>query len=645
MINEYGYLRVAAVSPELKLGNVDFNTEEIIKTLKELETKKVSVAVFPEMSITGYSCGDLFLNDHLLDKAIEGLVKIKKATKKLKITSLVGLPIRIDNQLFNVGAVIENGQIKGIVPKSFIPNYSEFYEKRYFKEAKDLNSTSVVIDNEEIPVGTDLIFQDEKYQEFTFGLEICEDMWVVDTPSNKLCLGGAKVIFNLSASNEVIGKYEYRRNLISSLAAKNLCGYVYASSGVGESTSDLVFSGYCGIYENGTCLKENERFNFNTNYVISDIDIKRIDNMRLRNTNYGSINEYFRIIKLSLNNDANDLLRTYNPYPFVPSDSEIVKRCSEIINIQAFALARRIRCTNSKTCVLGLSGGLDSTLAFLIIMESFKILNIDSANLIAITMPGFGTTDRTLNNAANLAKGYGCTFKEIPIKDVCEVHFKDIGLSSEDRSVTYENAQARSRTQILMDIANKENGLVIGTGDMSEAALGWCTYNGDHMSMYAVNISIPKTLVRYLVKYYASKEENKKVKKALEDILDTPISPELLPPSKDGKILQKTEEKVGPYILHDFFLYHFLRYGASPKKIYYIACKTFKDMYSKEEIEKWLNFFLRRFTMQQFKRSCMPDGPKVGTISLSPRGDLRLPSDLDINTLLGSDYNGDYFKQ
>ena len=440
------------------------------------------------------------------------------------------------------------------------------------------------------------------------------------------------MIFNLSASNEVIGKAQYRRNLINMQSAKNVCAYIYSSSGVNESSTDLVFSGYAGISENGSTLVENERFNFKTNHIISDVDIQRLMNNRIKDISFmgiGAINSY-RVINIDLKDNNNDLKRIYDAYPFVPSNEDKrAERCSEIINIQACGLAKRIKHAGMKKCVIGISGGLDSTLAFLVIIEAYRKLGISFDNLIGVTMPGFGTTGRTYNNALTLMKNYGVTMREVSIKEASLQHFKDIGLEETDRSVTYENTQARERTQILMDIANKEGGLVIGTGDLSELALGWCTYNGDHMSMYAVNTSIPKTLVRYLVKYFADIEQNEECKKTILDILDTPISPELLPPSKDGKIEQQTESVVGPYILHDFFLYHFMRYGASPDKIKYIASKTFDGMYDEETIDKWLKFFIKRFFNQQFKRSCLPDGPKVGTISVSPRGDLRMPSDAD----------------
>ena len=639
MNKKYGYVRVAAAVPELKVANVKFNTEEIIKEIKLLTQEGVQIVVFPELSITGYTCADLFSQDVLLTEALNGLKKIMMETSDLNIISIVGAPIVCDNQLFNCAIVINRGEILGIVPKTYIPNYSEFYEKRWFSTSETLTSKIIKIFDRYVPIGIDLIFKDAFDKRITFGIEVCEDLWSPKAPSVEAALNGATMIFNLSASNEVIGKYQYRKNLISMQSAKNVCAYIYTSSGVNESTTDLVFSGYAGIYENGTLLAETERFNFNTNHIIRDIDVQRLMNNRIKDISFMGIgaSSVYRVIEIMLQDNNTDLLRDYDAYPFVPSNEDKrASRCKEIITIQACGLAKRIKHTNMKKCVIGISGGLDSTLAFLVVIEAYRMLGISNDNLIGITMPGFGTTGRTYNNALTLMKNYGVTIREISIKDASLQHFKDIGLDENDRSVTYENTQARERTQILMDVANKEGGLVIGTGDLSELALGWCTYNGDHMSMYAVNSSIPKTLVRYLVKYYADVEQNEECKKTILDILATPISPELLPPDKNDNIKQETESVVGPYILHDFFLYHFMRYGASPDKIRYIAKKVFVRMYSEETIDKWLKFFIKRFFNQQFKRSCLPDGPKVGTISVSPRGDLRMPSDGDSSVWLGN---------
>ena len=632
MNKKFGYVRVAASVPELKVANVEFNTKEVIKEIKALDKEGVQIVTFPELCLTGYTCADLFSQDILITKSKEAIKEVIDSTKLLDIISIIGAPIVCDNQLFNCGVVINKGKILGIVPKTYIPNYGEFYEKRWFSTSNTLTSKTINLFGKEVPIGIDLVFRDINDSKFTFGIEICEDLWSPKAPSVEAALNGATMIFNLSASNEVIGKAQYRRNLINMQSAKNVCAYIYSSSGVNESSTDLVFSGYAGISENGSMLVENERFNFKTNHIISDVDIQRLMNNRIKDISFmgiGAINNY-RVINIDLKDNNNDLKRIYDAYPFVPSNEDKrAERCSEIINIQACGLAKRIKHTGMKKCVIGISGGLDSTLAFLVIIEAYRKLGISFDNLIGVTMPGFGTTGRTYNNALTLMKNYGVTMREVSIKEASLQHFKDIGLEETDRSVTYENTQARERTQILMDIANKEGGLVIGTGDLSELALGWCTYNGDHMSMYAVNTSIPKTLVRYLVKYFADIEQNEECKKTILDILDTPISPELLPPSKDGKIEQQTESVVGPYILHDFFLYHFMRYGASPDKIKYIASKTFDGMYDEETIDKWLKFFIKRFFNQQFKRSCLPDGPKVGTISVSPRGDLRMPSDAD----------------
>ena len=632
MNKKFGYVRVAASVPELKVANVEFNTKEVIKEIKTLDKEGVQIVTFPELCLTGYTCADLFSQDILITKSKEAIKEVIDSTKLLDIISIIGAPIVCDNQLFNCGVVINKGEILGVVPKTYIPNYGEFYEKRWFSTSNTLTSKTINLFGKEVPIGIDLVFRDINDSKFAFGIEICEDLWSPKAPSVEAALNGATMIFNLSASNEVIGKAQYRRNLINMQSAKNVCAYIYSSSGVNESSTDLVFSGYAGISENGSMLVENERFNFKTNHIISDVDIQRLMNNRIKDISFmgiGAINNY-RVIDIDLKDNNNDLKRIYDAYPFVPSNEDKrAERCSEIINIQACGLAKRIKHTGMKKCVIGISGGLDSTLAFLVIIEAYRKLGISFDNLIGVTMPGFGTTGRTYNNALTLMKNYGVTMREVSIKEASLQHFKDIGLEETDRSVTYENTQARERTQILMDIANKEGGLVIGTGDLSELALGWCTYNGDHMSMYAVNTSIPKTLVRYLVKYFADIEQNEECKKTILDILDTPISPELLPPSKDGKIEQQTESVVGPYILHDFFLYHFMRYGASPDKIKYIASKTFDGMYDEETIDKWLKFFIKRFFNQQFKRSCLPDGPKVGTISVSPRGDLRMPSDAD----------------
>ena len=633
-MKEYGFMRVSAVVPELKISDVEFNVKEIKKMMKEAEKRGSEITLFPELCLTGYTCQDLFLNEHLIANSLAGLIELKEYTKKVKGVFIVGLVVRSDNQLFNVAAVLENGSILGIVPKTYIPNYGEFYEKRWFSEDVRRISDTITIDGMVIPFKTNILFQEKDNPLATFGIEICEDLWCTYPPSNDLTIRGAKMIFNLSASNEIIGKSEYRKNLVKGQSEKTISAYIYASSGVNESTTDLVFSGAAFIYENGHMLKENNRFDFNSNIITADIDLARLESMRTKDISYMGVikdrDKKYDIVTFLGYDAANELERTYAKTPFVPkSVSHRNERCEEILNIQAHALAKRLVATGIKKCVVGISGGLDSTLAFLVVIKAYDILGLDHKDIYGITMPGFGTTNRTYTNACSFVKLYGATLKEINIKDACLQHFKDIEHDPKNLDVTYENVQARERTQILMDYANKIGGLVIGTGDLSELALGWCTYNGDHMSMYAVNVSIPKTLVKYLVLYYGETEEDQKRKKIILDILDTPVSPELLPPSEDDEILQQTESIVGPYILHDFFLYHFLRYGASPKKIKYLATKTFNDMFSESEIEKWLNFFIKRFFSQQFKRSCLPDGPKVGTISLSPRGDLRMPSDAD----------------
>ena len=625
MNKKFGYVRVAASVPEIKVANVEFNVKEIVNEIKKLAKEGVQVVTFPELSITGYTCGDLFNQDFLVEKSIEGLETIVKDTAKLDIVSIVGMPIRIDNKLYNTSVVVSKGEVLGIVPKTYIDRHGE--EGRWFNTADTLRSKSINLLGKEVVVGTDLLFRDKEDKRITLGIEVGEDLWNVKNPSINLALGGATIIVNPAASNELIGKYEYRKNLLKITSAKTVSAYIYVSSGVNESTTDLVFSGYAGIYENGKELVENDRFIFETNHIIQDVDIQRIINNRNKELDNYTDKEY-RIVDINIKDTNEKIVRHYDIYPFVPNnENERDSRCAEIVNMLACGLAKRLKHIGIKKCVMGISGGLDSTLAFLVVMEAYKKLGISNDNFIGVTMPGFGTSGRTYNNALNLMKSFGVTSMEVSIKDACLQHFKDIGIDENDRSVAYENTQARERTQILMDIANKEGGLVVGTGDLSELILGWCTYNGDHMSMYCVNGNIPKTLVRYLVNYFGLKEENEECKKTIMDILDTPISPELLPPTKDGKIAQKTESVVGPYVLHDFFLYHFMRYGASPEKIKYIALQVFDGMYTQETITKWLKFFIKRFFNQQFKRSCLPDGPKIGTVGVSPRGDLVMPSD------------------
>ena len=638
MLKEQGFVRVGAVVPKLKVADTEFNCNEIIKQIEVASNNKIQIVVFPELCVTGYTCQDLFEQDTLLEEAEKALNKILDYTNNLDIICIIGMPIKAENQLFNTAVVIQKGKILGIVPKTFIPNYGEFYEKRWFASSKNANKKEIEILGQKVPFGIDLLFKDKENNEICFGIEVCEDIWAVEPPSNKLALLGANIIFNLSASNEVIGKKEYRRELVKMQSAKTISGYVYCSSGVNESTSDVVFSGESMIFENGSCLTNNQRFDFESNMIFTEIDTKRLANDRRKNISFmgNPVDLEYREIKINIPDNIENLTREYSKTPFVPEDKKKISEiCEEILNIQSYGLAKRLLHTNINKTVIGISGGLDSTLAFLVIIKAYEILNLPKENIIAITMPGFGTTSRTHNNSMKLINEYGATFREINITKSSLQHFEDIGHDKNIKDVTYENAQARERTKILMDIANKENGLVVGTGDLSELALGWCTYNGDHMSMYAVNASIPKTLVKYIIKWVAdnSKEECKNI---INDILDTPISPELLPPDENGNIEQKTEEQVGPYILHDFFLYHFLRYGAETKKIYMLACKTFKNDFKKEEIKHWLQVFIKRFFTQQFKRNCMPDGPKVGTVSLSPRGDLRMPSDASYNIWLNN---------
>ena len=633
-MKKYGFVRVGAIVNKLVLASPIDNAKEIINMLKKACGEGVSIVTTPELALTGYTCGDLFLHDELINKSEEALRIILEETKDLDIISIIGMPVKCNNQLLNCAVVISKGDILGIVPKSYIPNYSEFYEKRWFTSSFDLNNSEVRLLGQIVPISTKLLFRDKEKREINFAIEICEDLWVVNPPSNNHALNGATIIFNLSSSNEIVGKDSYRRNLVSMQSSKTISSYIYASSGIMESTSDLVFGGACLIYENGKLLKENKRFEIESNLIYADVDTFSLVNERYRNSSYTSsaYDGDYKIIEVNVCDKIKTLDRTYKQYPFVPLTNK-ENRFEEILEIQASGLARRLIHLNNTKCIIGMSGGLDSTLAFLVIERAFRKLNRSTKDIIGITMPGFGTTDRTYNNAVLLVKEYGATLKEISIKDACLLHMKDIGLDINDRSVTYENIQARERTQILMDIANMLSGIVIGTGDLSELALGWCTYNGDHMSMYSVNSSIPKTLVRYLVEYIKDNSSGKR-KEVLEDILDTPISPELLPPDKAGNMLQKTESSIGPYVLHDFFLYHLLRHGTSFTKIYFLAKLTFKDSFTNEEIKKWLIVFIKCFYSQQFKRNAVPDGIKVGSISLSPRGDLRMPSEASFKKII-----------
>lgn len=634
-MKENGFVRVGALVNKLSLGNAIENAKEISRQIKKAYEAGVEIIVTPELSLTGYTCGDMFLQDKLVKDSIIGLEYVLSETKSLNIISIIGMPISTNNALFNCGVVINRGKLLGIIPKTYIPNYKEFYECRWFSSSLNLNINEIELLGQKVPIGCDLLFQDRKNPNITFAIEICEDLWAVTPPSNDYAKSGATIIFNLSSSNELIGKHNYRKNLISSQSSKTISAYIYASSGMLESTSDILFGGASLIYENGTLLKEGERFLTESNIIYQDIDVLRLVNDRRVNKsfNFSSDNKIYRRINIDIHNNISKLERKYSKYPFVPKDDILRnERCLEIINIQSSALARRLIQLNYPKCVIGMSGGLDSTLAFLVTVRAFEKLNLDNKDIIGITMPGFGTTDRTYNNSIKLVESYNATLKEINIKEACTIHMKDIGLNPTDISITYENIQARERTQILMDVANMEKGIVIGTGDLSELALGWCTYNGDHMSMYSVNSSIPKTLISYLVKWFMDNEKGIR-HDVLKDILSTPISPELLPPDKYGNIVQKTENSIGPYVLHDFFLYHFLRYGVRPKKLYFLALHTFDD-FSREDILNYLKVFIKRFFTQQFKRNCVPDGIKVGSISLSPRGDLRMPSDMEYKSYL-----------
>lgn len=634
-MKENGFVRVGALVNKLSLGNVLENAKEISRQIKKAYEAGVEIIVTPELSLTGYTCGDMFLQDKLVKDSIIGLEYVLSETKSLNIISIIGMPISTNNALFNCGVVINRGKLLGIIPKTYIPNYKEFYECRWFSSSLNLDINEIELLGQKVPIGCDLLFQDRKNPNITFAIEICEDLWVVTPPSNDYAKSGATIIFNLSSSNELIGKHNYRKNLIFSQSSKTISAYIYASSGMLESTSDILFGGASLIYENGTLLKEGERFLTESNIIYQDIDVLRLVNDRRVNKsfNISSDNKIYRRINIDIHNNISKLERKYSKYPFVPKDDILRnERCLEIINIQSSALARRLIQLNYPKCVIGMSGGLDSTLAFLVTVRAFEKLNLDNKDIIGITMPGFGTTDRTYNNSIKLVESYNATLKEINIKEACTIHMKDIGLNPTDISITYENIQARERTQILMDVANMEKGIVIGTGDLSELALGWCTYNGDHMSMYSVNSSIPKTLISYLVKWFMDNEKGIR-HDVLKDILSTPISPELLPPDKYGNIVQKTENSIGPYVLHDFFLYHFLRYGVRPKKLYFLALHTFND-FSREDILNYLKIFINRFFTQQFKRNCVPDGIKVGSISLSPRGDLRMPSDMEYKSYL-----------
>ncbi len=633
---KHGFIKVAAASPDLKVADCIYNTDKIIEEIDLLAAEKVKIMVFPELCITGYSCRDLFLQGRLLKEANESLIRLVKHSRDIDALILVGLPFELAGKLYNVAAVINRGKLLGLVPKYALPTYNEFYEGRQFTSG---SPDVITIDwqGEQLPFGMNQIFYCPDLPHLSLAAELCEDLWIPNPPSIVHALHGASVIANLSASNELIGKADYRRNLVSGQSARLVCGYIYASAGIGESSTDLVFGGHDLIAENGSLLAETKRFSNDS--VISELDIDRLAYERRRMSTYPDVfsedKPYVRTA-FQLEMEDTKLTRSYPRFPFVPSDSAARKeRCQEILNIQANGLAKRIKHIGCKSVVIGISGGLDSTLALLVAARAYDLLGADRKDITAVTMPCFGTTDRTLQNAILLTQKIGATLIEAPIHESVTLHFEVIGQDPNKHDITYENSQARERTQVLMDLSNKLNGIVIGTGDLSELALGWATYNGDHMSMYGVNTSVPKTLVRYLVQYYADSCGQPELAAVLEDILDTPVSPELLPP-ENGSISQKTEDLVGPYELHDFYLYYMLRAGFEPEKILRLANLTFKNIYPEDVQLKWLKTFYRRFFSQQFKRSALPDGPKVGSVALSPRGDLRMPSDASARIWLES---------
>ena len=629
----YGMFRVASASLKLKVANPSYNKNEIKNVIDAALKKHVRLLVTPELSITGYTCADLFFSEDLYNQALASLHDIVSYTRDENIVVVVGMPVRFYNSFYNCAVVIFNGEIKGVVPKANIPNYSEFYEKRWFASGKQFDSCQPInLAGYETKIGNQIF---DLGGGAVLGIEICEDLWVSNPPSSELCLHGANIIVNPSASDEYVSKAKYRYNLVSNQSARCMCSYIYSSAGVTESTTDLVFSGATLICENGTMLACGKRFSRENEIIIADVDIEKLNAIRQKDTSFNNISNEIGFSRINVYNEENDLkFRYVDAYPFIPSNKdEIKERCEEIFAIQSSGLAKRLEHVSSQGCVIGISGGLDSTLALLVSVEAMKLLNKPVENILGITMPGFGTTDRTYNNAIMLMKSLGVTIKEISIKDACLQHFSDIGHDEGKKDITYENTQARERTQILFDMANKHNCLLVGTGDLSELAMGWCTYNGDHMSMYAVNCSVPKTLVRYLVDYVASISDEGTAE-ILYDILDTPVSPELLPPDSNGQIAQKTEDNIGPYELHDFFLYNFVRFGFGKEKLSALAEKAFANTYDRKTIDKWLKVFLKRFFISQFKRSCIPDGPKVGSVSLSPRGDWRMPSDADMRSFV-----------
>ena len=627
---KYGLIKVAAAVPAVKVAGIDYNVKEIERLIALAEGQGVEVICFPELCMTGYSCQDLFKEQLLLTKAEEGLIDLMDFTRKLDVISVIGMPVQVDGLLLNCAVVLQGGTILGVVPKTYLPNYNEFYEKRWFASAQDLNPTTIYLAGSQVCMSAEpKLFNTG--DGVKFGVEICEDVWAPIPPSNNLTMAGADIILNCSASDELIGKHAYLRSLLAQQSARTMSGYVYSSCGFGESTQDVVYGGNAMIFENGLLLAEGERFSLQPQMQIAQIDVERLRTERYTNSTFinAQRNAHAQIIdaKDVMGEHPFELIRKIDAHPFIPADDEMATTCEEILNIQTAGLAKRLLHTNCQHVVVGISGGLDSTLALLVCVRTFDRMGLDRKGIVGVTMPGFGTTDRTHDNAATLMQTLGISQMEIPIAKAVTQHFQDIGHDANIHDATYENSQARERTQILMDLANKLNALVVGTGDLSELALGWATYNGDHMSMYGVNAGIPKTLIQYIIRYLSAQTAFSAQKDTLTDIIDTPISPELTPADKDGKIQQKTEDLVGPYELHDFFLYYFMRFGFRPAKIFLMAQHAFGDAYGKETIKKWLTTFCRRFFSQQFKRSCLPDGPKVGSISLSPRGDWRMPSD------------------
>jgi len=626
---KYGFVKVAAAVPAVKVADVSYNVEEMEKLIALAESEHVEILCFPELSMTGYTCQDLFKEQLLLSKAEEGLLMLLDFTRKLDIICVVGLPVQAGGLLLNCAAVIQGGTLLGVVPKTYLPNYNEFYEKRWFASAQDLNPTDIYLAGSPVTLSAEpKLFQTG--DGVKFGVEICEDVWAPIPPSNNLTMAGADIILNCSASNELIGKHRYLRSLVAQQSARTMSGYVYSSSGFGESTQDVVYGGNAMIFENGRLLVEGERFSFQPQLQMAQIDVERLRTERHTNSTFINAQRHAHAVVIDAKTvEARPfkLMRDINPRPFIPADKDMAETCEEILNIQTAGLAKRLMHTNCQHVVLGISGGLDSTLALLVCVRTFDKLGYDRRGIIGVTMPGFGTSDRTHDNATSLMQSLGISQMEISIAKAVKQHFEDIGQDISRHDATYENSQARERTQILMDLANKLNALVVGTGDLSELALGWATYNGDHMSMYGVNGGVPKTLIQYLVRYIARLPKFAAERDTLIDIVNTPISPELTPADRNGNIQQKTEDLVGPYELHDFFLYYFLRFGFRPAKIFVMAQRAFGDSYDKETIKKWLTTFCRRFFSQQFKRSCLPDGPKVGSVSLSPRGDWRMASD------------------